>query len=175
MKSCIKSAISAKASNGDGCIGLTPRWVSNAWEGGTFPIPWRIMPTTQPLNRPHDCTPPAYAKPDGVLTFDRLSSVFMSNTNHEEDQPSHLKLKDPTIPSLPSICPNGQNLRKDTAPQGFTKLLRKMEKKRSALTPKTASTAKLATSKTQVTKHQLDNTSRRWRTKLYGDVNEYKN
>ena len=39
-----------------------------------------------------------YPKPDGVLTFDRLSSVFISNTNHNEDQPSHLKLKDPTVP-----------------------------------------------------------------------------
>jgi electron-transferring-flavoprotein dehydrogenase len=42
--------------------------------------------------------PIAYPKPDGVLTFDRLSSVFVSNTNHEEDQPSHLTLKDPAIP-----------------------------------------------------------------------------
>ena len=39
-----------------------------------------------------------YPKPDGVLTFDRLSSVFLSNTNHEEDQPVHLKLRDPSIP-----------------------------------------------------------------------------
>src|ERR1700761_8997871 len=39
--------------------------------------------------------PIAYPKPDGVLTFDRLSSVFISNTNHEEDQPVHLKLRDP--------------------------------------------------------------------------------
>jgi len=39
-----------------------------------------------------------YPKPDGVLTFDRLSSVFVSNTNHEEDQPVHLTLKDPDIP-----------------------------------------------------------------------------
>ncbi len=39
-----------------------------------------------------------YAKPDGVLTFDKLSSVFISNTNHEEDQPAHLKLTDPSIP-----------------------------------------------------------------------------
>jgi electron-transferring-flavoprotein dehydrogenase len=37
-----------------------------------------------------------YPKPDGVLSFDRLSSVFLSNTNHEEDQPVHLKLKDPS-------------------------------------------------------------------------------
>jgi electron-transferring-flavoprotein dehydrogenase len=36
-----------------------------------------------------------YPKPDGVLTFDRLSSVYLSNTNHAEDQPSHLVLKDP--------------------------------------------------------------------------------
>jgi electron-transferring-flavoprotein dehydrogenase len=40
----------------------------------------------------------AYPKPDGKLTFDRLSSVFISNTNHEEDQPSHLQLKDASIP-----------------------------------------------------------------------------
>ncbi|MET4691898.1 electron transfer flavoprotein-ubiquinone oxidoreductase [Sinorhizobium fredii] len=38
-----------------------------------------------------------YPKPDGVLTFDRLSSVFLSNTNHEEDQPIHLKVKDPEL------------------------------------------------------------------------------
>jgi electron-transferring-flavoprotein dehydrogenase len=39
-----------------------------------------------------------YPKPDGRVTFDRLSSVFLSNTNHEEDQPVHLRLKDPAIP-----------------------------------------------------------------------------
>ncbi|MFK7916333.1 MAG: electron transfer flavoprotein-ubiquinone oxidoreductase [Pseudomonadales bacterium] len=39
-----------------------------------------------------------YPKPDGVLSFDKLSSVFMSNTNHEEDQPCHLQLVDPSIP-----------------------------------------------------------------------------
>ena len=43
-------------------------------------------------------SPIDYPKPDGVLTFDRLSSVFVSNTNHEEDQPSHLRIKDPAIP-----------------------------------------------------------------------------
>ena len=41
-----------------------------------------------------ECKPIAYPKPDGKLTFDRLSSVFLSNTNHEEDQPPHLKVKD---------------------------------------------------------------------------------
>jgi electron-transferring-flavoprotein dehydrogenase len=39
-----------------------------------------------------------YPKPDGEITFDKLSSVFLSNTNHEEDQPCHLQLKDASIP-----------------------------------------------------------------------------
>ena len=43
--------------------------------------------------------PIVYPKPDGVLTFDRLGSVFVSNTNHEEDQPSHLHIVDPAIPT----------------------------------------------------------------------------
>ncbi len=42
--------------------------------------------------------PIAYPRPDGQLTFDRLSSVFISSTNHEEDQPPHLRLRDPAIP-----------------------------------------------------------------------------
>ena len=45
-----------------------------------------------------DCAPIAYPKPDGVISFDRLSSVFLSNTNHEEDQPCHLKLADESVP-----------------------------------------------------------------------------
>ncbi len=45
-----------------------------------------------------ECKPIAYPKYDNVLTFDKLSSVFISSTNHEEDQPVHLKLKDPHIP-----------------------------------------------------------------------------
>ncbi|NVO17172.1 MAG: electron transfer flavoprotein-ubiquinone oxidoreductase [Rhodoplanes sp.] len=43
------------------------------------------------------CRPIAYPRPDGVLTFDRLSSVYLSNTNHEEDQPVHLQLVDPGL------------------------------------------------------------------------------
>ncbi|HXF67535.1 MAG TPA: electron transfer flavoprotein-ubiquinone oxidoreductase [Burkholderiales bacterium] len=43
-------------------------------------------------------TPIVYPKPDGVITFDRLSSVFLSNTNHTEDQPCHLTLRDPEVP-----------------------------------------------------------------------------
>jgi len=45
-----------------------------------------------------ECQPIVYPKPDGKLTFDRLSSVFISNTNHAEDQPAHLTLKDASVP-----------------------------------------------------------------------------
>jgi len=45
-----------------------------------------------------DYKPIVYPKPDGVLSFDKLSSVFLSNTNHDEGQPAHLRLKDPSIP-----------------------------------------------------------------------------
>ena len=50
------------------------------------------------LKKAADSPKIAYPKPDGRLTFDRLSSVFLSSTNHEEDQPVHLVLKDPAIP-----------------------------------------------------------------------------
>ena len=50
------------------------------------------------LRRKDEVRPIAYPKADGVLTFDRLSSVFISNTNHEEDQPVHLTLKDAEVP-----------------------------------------------------------------------------
>jgi len=50
------------------------------------------------------CTPIDYPKPDGKLTFDRLSSVFISNTNHEENQPAHLTLKDAGVPVATNLA-----------------------------------------------------------------------
>ena len=64
-------------------------------------MPWTIhreKPDHVYLKPAAECKPIAYPKPDGKLTFDRLSSVFISNTNHAEDQPAHLTLKDPAIP-----------------------------------------------------------------------------
>ncbi len=55
-------------------------------------------PDYQSLKPISEVTPIRYPKPDGILTFDRLSSVFLSNTYHEEDQPVHLRIADPTIP-----------------------------------------------------------------------------
>jgi electron-transferring-flavoprotein dehydrogenase len=64
-------------------------------------MPWtlrRDKPDHSYLKPAAECKPIAYPKPDGKLTFDRLSSVFVSNTNHAEDQPSHLTLKDSSVP-----------------------------------------------------------------------------
>jgi electron-transferring-flavoprotein dehydrogenase len=64
-------------------------------------IPWtlhRDKPDHLCLKPAAECTPIVYPKPDGKLTFDRLSSVFISNTNHEEQQPAHLTLKDASVP-----------------------------------------------------------------------------
>ncbi len=63
--------------------------------------PWtlhRATPDHAKLLPAAQCSPIDYPKPDGRLSFDRLSSVFVSNTNHEENQPSHLTLKDPAVP-----------------------------------------------------------------------------
>lgn len=64
-------------------------------------LPWTFADSTADhaqLKPAAECKKIAYPKPDGKLTFDRLSSVFLSNTNHEEDQPCHLTLKNSTIP-----------------------------------------------------------------------------
>jgi len=61
--------------------------------------PWTLHhhPDHTQLKEAAECTPIAYPKPDGKITFDRLSSVFISNTNHVEDQLPHLQLKDPSV------------------------------------------------------------------------------
>ena len=58
-----------------------------------------------------DYKPLVYPKPDGVLSFDKLSSVFLSNTNHDENQPAHLHLKDPTVPISVNLPTYGEPAR----------------------------------------------------------------
>lgn len=81
--------------------------------------PWTLkhQEDHQSLEKAQNCTPIAYPKPDGVISFDKMSSVYLSNTNHAEDQPCHLQLKDSDIPisyNLPNYeapeqryCPAG--------------------------------------------------------------------
>jgi len=65
-----------------------------------FLIPWTFKhrPDNESLRPARLSTPIAYPKPDGKISFDKLSSVFLSSTNHEEDQPIHLRLADPDVP-----------------------------------------------------------------------------
>ncbi|MFA7824761.1 electron transfer flavoprotein-ubiquinone oxidoreductase [Aeromonas dhakensis] len=104
------------------------RW--GPWLGGAFNwLEQRLFPRTSPftlLDKEPDyrqlrmasrCQPIDYPKPDGKLSFDKLSSVYLANTSHDEDQPCHLKLQDETIPvavNLPTwaepaqrYCPAG--------------------------------------------------------------------
>ncbi len=86
-----------------GSIGIpivgTDMWITHLLRGfspfGTLKHKKTDAASTEPAAK-HK--PIVYPKPDGVISFDKLSSVFLSNTNHEEDQPIHLKLKDPSIP-----------------------------------------------------------------------------
>lgn len=64
-------------------------------------MPWTLRhnkPDHACLQAASECARIEYPKPDGKLTFDRLSSVFISNTNHDENEPIHLTLKDPSVP-----------------------------------------------------------------------------
>jgi electron-transferring-flavoprotein dehydrogenase len=87
-------------------------WMSKGLYTGTLMVgidqilfggkaPWTLRhhhKDNETLVNKRDAKPIDYPKPDGVLTFDRLASVFVSNTNHEENQPAHLTLKDPSVP-----------------------------------------------------------------------------
>ncbi|MBE7418318.1 MAG: electron transfer flavoprotein-ubiquinone oxidoreductase [Ideonella sp.] len=86
------------------------KWVGNLMTGleqwllpklGIASPPWTLHATKadhEYLRPAAECTPIAYPKPDGQISFDRLSSVFVSNTNHEENQPAHLTLKSALVP-----------------------------------------------------------------------------
>jgi electron-transferring-flavoprotein dehydrogenase len=80
-------------------VGGGVNWLDQNIFGGKIPF---TLHDTKPdyacLKPAAACAKIAYPKPDGKLSFDKLSSVFLSNTNHEEEQPCHLKLTDPSIP-----------------------------------------------------------------------------
>ena len=98
-----------------GVVGMADMWTTTLLGGFSF------LGTLSHGKSDADATekakkhkPIAYPKPDGVLTFDKPSSVYLSNTNHDEDQPSHLKLKDASIPiavNLPEYAEPAQRYR----------------------------------------------------------------
>jgi len=99
-------------------LGSTLTFIEHNILFGKFPFTIRDQSHDhEQLKLAADCPEIHYAKPDGVISFDKLSSVFLSNTNHAEDQPCHLLLKDASIPiaeNLPKFnepaqryCPAG--------------------------------------------------------------------
>ncbi len=84
-------------------LGGVDMWFNQLFGFSPFGTLKHGKPDYATLQKASDSKKIDYPKPDGVISFDKLSSVFLSNTNHEEDQPVHLVLKDPSIPI-------GQNL-----------------------------------------------------------------
>lgn len=80
-------------------IGGAFNFIDQNWFGGKFPVTFRdTTPDYATMGLASDYNKIDYPKPDGKLSFDKLSSVYLSNTYHEEDQPCHLRLKDQSIP-----------------------------------------------------------------------------
>ena len=92
-------------------LGGLDMWINTLIPGG---LPFTLKhkkPDYATLKRAENAAPITYPKPDGVLTFDRLTSVSFSGTNHEENQPVHLKLTDPAVPvaiNLPEFAEPAQ-------------------------------------------------------------------
>ena len=112
-------------------VGAGLLWIEQNIFGGKVPITLHDTVADYAALKPAaDCKPIDYPKPDNTISFDKLSSVFLSNTNHEEDQPCHLTLIDPDIPldwNLPiydepaqRYCPAGvYEIVEDAAGQKF--------------------------------------------------------
>jgi electron-transferring-flavoprotein dehydrogenase len=78
-------------------LGGLDMWTNQLFGFSLFGTVKHGKPDSATLKPAAECKRIVYPKPDGVLTFDRLSSVFLSNTNHEEDQPIHLRVGDPVL------------------------------------------------------------------------------
>ena len=79
-------------------LGGVDMWLNQIFGFSPFGTLKHGKPDHASLKLLKDVKPIVYPKPDGVVSFDKLSSVFISATNHEEDQPAHLKLADPSVP-----------------------------------------------------------------------------
>lgn len=88
--------------------GLLPAFAYSAFDTVVLrgKAPWTLSHRADhsTLRKASECEPIDYPKPDGTLTFDRLSSVFLSNTNHEEEQPCHLTLRDDSVPTAINLA-----------------------------------------------------------------------
>ena len=112
-------------------LGAGLLWIEQNIFGGKIPLTLHdTVADYAALKEAADCKAIDYPKPDNIISFDKLSSVFLSNTNHEEDQPCHLTLIDPDIPIAKNLplydepaqryCPAGvYEIVEDSAGQRF--------------------------------------------------------
>jgi electron-transferring-flavoprotein dehydrogenase len=93
-------------------LGIVDMHVANTFKGFSFFGTMKHHKTdAESTGLAKDYEPIVYPKPDGVVSFDKLSSVFLSATNHDENQPAHLKLKDPSIPIGVNLAKYGEPAR----------------------------------------------------------------
>ena len=92
-------------------LGGLDMWTNELFKSSIFGTLKHGKPDSETLKPLSEVTPISYPKPDGVLTFDKPSSVFLSNTNHEEDQPIHLRLRDPDAPIRDNLPRYGEPAR----------------------------------------------------------------
>ena len=92
-------------------LGAADMWTNELFNGSLFGTLKYAKPDSATLKLISEVTPIAYPKPDGIVSFDKTSSVFLSNTNHEENQPVHLHLHDPAIPVRDNLPRYGEPAR----------------------------------------------------------------
>ena len=92
-------------------LGALDMWSNQIFGGSPFGTLSHGKPDYASLKPLAEARPITYPRPDGVLTFDKLSSVYLSSTNHEENQPAHLVLTDPSIPIAKNLPVYGEPAR----------------------------------------------------------------
>ena len=111
-------------------VGGAFNFIDQNWMRGKMPFTLKDKSLDHDsLIKAEKVTPIGYPKPDGVLTFDKNSSVFLTNTNHEEDQPVHLQLTDPSVPleiNLPEWAEPAQRY----CPAGVYEIINEKDEKR---------------------------------------------
>jgi len=92
-------------------LGALDMWTNELFGFSLFGTLSHGKPDYATLKKIDEVKPIVYPRPDGKLSFDKLSSVFLSNTNHEEDQVVHLQLKDPSVPIAKNLPQYGEPAR----------------------------------------------------------------
>ena len=153
-------------------LGGFDMWTNELFGVSLFGTLKHGKPDNDTLKPLAEVKPIVYPKPDGKITFDKASSVFLSNTNHEEDQPVHLQAADPAVPvrdNLPATASRRGSIARPASTRSSTPTRPSAPIRVSSSTRRTASTAKPATSRTPP-RTSLGDAGGRRRAELSGHV-----